>query len=382
MRKLPGEESDHAIARYDRAAINQPALSAVKDEALYRRAVGYAATSADKKAIELLQAVGTNGAFGTSAALLLGVVQARAQRLSEAATALRTALALAERPRPGSKQPKDEVTVALARLHLLAGEHEACAQRYAQLPSGSPFALEAMFHGAWAQLQRRDPAKALDALNRLHTPHFAHYYFPEALVLRAAIYAQRGQPERAEETLKALRERFVPFATYLEATTRVKKDPVDLLEELQGAQRRTVAASKAAVRMVETVLEDPGLQERVAHIDELDRELRLVQAAPPAWKATAIAGIVLQDLTLQKSLAVNQAGTTASRRMSLLAARINALAKQADSLGATLRACRQARRTPTLLPVYRPDATRLFVPGPTVRDALGTLEVKIVVGCK
>jgi len=381
--KLPGAGAARAMKRYDRAALKQPALEPVKDETFHRQALVHAQEGNDKLAVELLQTVGTAGAFGARAALLLGVVQARALRRSEAATALRAALALAERPpRPGSKQPKEEVLLALARLHLLAGEHEACVQRYAQLPAGSPFALEAMMHGAWAQLQRRDPAKALDALHRLHTPHFAHYYFPEALVLRAAIHAQRGQPERAEEALQAFRTRFAPLATYLEATTRVKKDPADLLDELRKIQRRTVPVAKETARMVETVLEAPDLQERAALLDELDRELGLVQAAPAAWKATAIAGIVLQDLTLLKSLQVSAGAQAARHRMSLLAARINALIKQADTLGATLRTCRQARRTPTLLPAYSPDAARLFVPGPPLRDALGTLEVKVVVGCK
>jgi hypothetical protein len=381
--KLPGAGAALEMKRYDRVALKQPALESVKDETLYRQALVHAQEGSDKLAVELLQTVGTAGAFGARAALLLGVVQARALRRAEAATGLKAALALAERPpRPGMKQPKEEVTLALARLHLLAGEHEACAQRYAQIPAGSPHSLEAMLHGAWAQLQRRDPARALDALHRLHTPHFAHYYFPEALVLRAAIYAQRGQPERAEEALKALRSRFVPFATYLEATARLKKDPADLLDELRKTQRRAIPAAKETLRMVETVLEAPDLQERAALLDELDRELGLVQAAPAAWKATMIAGIVLQDLTLLKSLQVSTGGQAARRRMSLLAARIGALAKQADTLGATLRACRQARRTPTLLPDYRPDPARLFVPGSPLRDALGTLEVKVVVGCR
>jgi tetratricopeptide (TPR) repeat protein len=382
--KLPGAGASGELKRYDRAALKQPALEPVKDEALHRLALAEAQSGNDKLAVELLQAVSTTSAFGARARLLLGVVQARAQRRAEAATTLRAALALAERAptRPESTQTKGGALLALARLHLLAGEHDACLQRYAELPAGSPFVLEGMLHGAWAQLQRRDPAKALEALHRLHTPHFAHYYFPEGLVLRAAIHAQRGQPERAEEALQSFRGRFPAFAAYLEATLRTYTNSPDLYDELLKIQRRTVSAAKETVRMVETVLEDPDLQERIGLIDETNRELALVRAAPAAWKATAIAGGVLQELVLQKSLRVHNAGTAARHRMSMLGARLSALAKQADMLGATLRACREARRAPTLSLAYRPEALRLFVPSPTARDALGTFEVKVLAGCR
>ena len=49
----------------------------------------------------------------------------------------------------------------------------------------------------------------------------------------------------------------------------------------------------------------------------------------PAWKSTAIAGNILQDLTLQKSLAANEAGNLARERLKRLSTEIQELVKQA-----------------------------------------------------
>ena len=63
-------------------------------------------------------------------------------------------------------------------------------------------------------------------------------------------------------------------------------------------------------------------------MNELDRELKALDKADPAWKSTAIAGNILQDLTLQKSLAANDAGNLARERLKRLSTEIQELVKQ------------------------------------------------------
>ena len=107
------------------------------------------------------------------------------------------------------------------------------------------------------------------------------------------------------------------------------KDPTEFFEYVDedpqqdgrpGRRGRAPGAHRAERRQ---------LQKAFKYVDELERELKQVQSADPAWKATAIAGVVLQDLTLQKSLAQNEAGQLAQRRLKRVSKEIQELIKQA-----------------------------------------------------
>jgi hypothetical protein len=78
----------------------------------------------------------------------------------------------------------------------------------------------------------------------------------------------------------------------------------------------------------EGALEDRTLQKNIDYVNELDRELKALDKADPSWKSTAVAGNILQDLTLQKSLAANEAGNLARQRLQRLSHDIQDLVKQ------------------------------------------------------
>ena len=82
-------------------------------------------------------------------------------------------------------------------------------------------------------------------------------------------------------------------------------------------------------RAAEGALQDRTLAKNIDWVNELDRELDSVDKADPAWKSTAVAGNILQDLTLQKSLAANDAGSWRASACSVSSAEIQELIKQA-----------------------------------------------------
>ena len=67
---------------------------------------------------------------------------------------------------------------------------------------------------------------------------------------------------------------------------------------------------------------------RFEYVEELDRELNEHDKADPAWKSTNIARRVFTDLTLQRSLAVNEAGDLARRRIKRLTEELAQLIKR------------------------------------------------------
>jgi TolA-binding protein len=63
-------------------------------------------------------------------------------------------------------------------------------------------------------------------------------------------------------------------------------------------------------------------------VRELDSELKRYDKADASWKSTNIAQNVFADLTLQRSLAVNQAGDLARRRLKRLTEELSQLIKR------------------------------------------------------
>src|SRR6185369_5618661 len=82
-------------------------------------------------------------------------------------------------------------------------------------------------------------------------------------------------------------------------------------------------------RAAEGALNDKTLAKSIDYVTELDRELKALDKADPSWKSTAIAGTILQDLTLQQSLAKNEAGQLARMRLQRLSEQVRDLTKQA-----------------------------------------------------
>ena len=81
-------------------------------------------------------------------------------------------------------------------------------------------------------------------------------------------------------------------------------------------------------RAARGVLGDMSLVKRFQYVEELDRELKRYDKADAAWKSTNIAQTVFADLTLQRSLAVNEAGDLARRRIKRLTDELAQLIKR------------------------------------------------------
>jgi hypothetical protein len=85
---------------------------------------------------------------------------------------------------------------------------------------------------------------------------------------------------------------------------------------------------EATERSARGVLGDLSLAKRFQYVEELDRELKQHDKAEADWKSTNIAQAVFADITLQRSLAVNEAGDLARRRLIRLTQELAQLIKR------------------------------------------------------
>ena len=74
-------------------------------------------------------------------------------------------------------------------------------------------------------------------------------------------------------------------------------------------------------------LNDKVLLKTFAWVDELNNELAMLQKSDKAWQTTQVAAEVLQELTLQKSLAEADAGKLGRERINRLVAELQTLGR-------------------------------------------------------
>jgi hypothetical protein len=200
---------------------------------------------------------------------------------------------------------------------------------YEKIPAVSKHRLTALLEQSWSLFQAGDHKLALRNLRQV-TVSPAH---PEAHLLKAVITYQNCRYKESLAVIRGFDARFAPLGTKLQALMKRYRDTTDLYSYALKVQKRRRPGTLVA-RAVRAVIDDRRTQKYFDYNKELERELRLVHAAPATWKANAVAGIVLQDLTLQRSLAQSEAGTLVKHRILRLVRELESLQKQAQKVRA------------------------------------------------
>jgi len=385
------------IGQYSRAQLEQPALEKVRDELYYLLGRWHYSQGNSKDAIGLFAAVPTTSDFYARAKFLEGITHVREYKGKPAAEAFKSLLRQArEAPAIKDISKYEELSiVSLARVFYSTHQFNLSVKYYDQIPQESSHWLASLFESSWAHFQRNNFSKALGNIHTLNAPYFEDQFFPESLILRAVIYFQNCLYDRSSEAIKEFNAKYPPLRGQVDGILTQYKDPIEFYEYALKIRNKTAGLSDEVGRLTRNALGDKTLVKTFKYVDELDRELRQVQAADPAWKATAIAGVVLQDLTLQKSMAQNEAGQLARSRMTRVSKEIQELIKQAikveyetingqkDKLEASLRNEQVVPANMADQTNIVPDDEHLFWPfdGQYWKDELGYYRFKIRSAC-
>ncbi len=386
------------VGKYDRSQLEQPALAKVSDELFYLLGRYHYRAGNFKDAISLFASVPKSSKFYARAKFMEGISYVRTYKAKPAANAFKTLLRTArEAPKVAEIKRFEELAkLSLARVFYSVGQYKLSIKYYDLIAQDSPNWLQSLFEAAWAHFQRNNASKALGNIHTLNAPYFEDQFFPESLILKAVIYFQNCLYDQAGSSVKEFQARYPAMKRALAQIIKEHKDPADFYDYAIKIRKREAGLSPEIGRYARSVLRDKTLSKTFKYVEELGRELSLVQRADPAWKATAIAGVVLTDLTLQKSLAQNNAGDLAQHRVKRLIREINDLYKQAikveyeiingqkQQISAELRKEQKAAAAKaTGTGRIEPDDEHQFWPfdGQYWRDELGYYRVKIRSQC-
>jgi TolA-binding protein len=323
------------IGKYNRAELDQPALEKVRDELYFLLGKFYYQKGQFKEAVELFSSVPTTSEFYVQAKLFEGATHVREYQAKPAVESFKEVLrASAESTDPKVKPFEDLANLSLARTFYSTGQFDLAVKYFDRVSQDSYDWANSLFESSWANfmLKQKGYSKALGNIHTIQAPFFENYIKPEsiaeALTVKATIYFYNCLYDRAAEGIAEFNEVYPQVFQELKKLVTSTTDNAALYEVAVKIRKGTSGLPEQVERGARGVLGDLSLVKRFQYVEELDRELKQYDKAEPAWKSTNIAQTVFADLTLQKSLAVNEAGDLARRRINRLTEELAQLIKR------------------------------------------------------
>jgi len=168
-------------------------------------------------------------------------------------------------------------------------------------------------------------SKALGNIHTLNAPYFENQYFPESDLLKSVIYFKYCLYDQAEEAISDFNEKYAPLRKNLEELVKKYDDNAEFYEYVKKVKTAKANLDEKTQRLVMSVLDDKTLLKTFAWVDELNKELDMLQKSDKAWQTTQVAAEVLQELTVQQSVAAADAGKVARDRIDRLSRELGAL---------------------------------------------------------
>jgi hypothetical protein len=323
------------IGSYDPSSLNDASLASVKDELLFLLGRHYYRRGGDgdfDKAIGLFQQVDRNSGHYIKAKFFEGVTYVRKYEGKPAVDAFKEILVIGEeRPKAYSADDIDNfrelAQLQMARVFYSTQQFDTSIKYFEKLPQNSADWAESLFEASWAYFMKTLNSKALGNIHTLNAPYFENQFYPEAVLLRAVIYFKYCLYDQAEEAILDFNEKYGPLQKNLGELVKKYDDNAEFYEYVKKVKAGKAGLDPVTQRLVMSVLNDKTLLKTFAWVDELNHELEMLQKSDKAWQTTQVAAEVLQELTVQQSVAAAEAGKVARDRVDRLSRELGALAR-------------------------------------------------------
>jgi len=328
------------IGSYDVAALGDPSLQSVHDELLFLLGRNYYNRGGDgdfDKAIALFRQVPRNSEFFIKAKFFEGVTYVRKYQGKPAVDAFKDILLIGEE-RPAQYRADDIdnyrelAQLQMARVFYSTQQFDTSIKYFEKLDQNSLDWPESLFEASWAYFMKTLNSKALGNIHTLNAPYFENQFFPESVLLKAVIYFRYCLYDQAEESVADFNEKYTPLTKNLTDLVAKYDDNAEFYEYVKKVKAGKAGLDPVTQRLVMSVLNDKTLLKTFAWVDELNHELEMLQKSDKAWQTTQVAAEVLQELTVQQSVAAADAGKVARDRVARLARELGSLSRDGSKI--------------------------------------------------
>jgi tetratricopeptide (TPR) repeat protein len=328
------------IGKYSLDDLEDPGLAPVRAKLYYLLGRFYYESGQLDQAITLFRKVPRETEFYPRAKYLEAVCLVLVPNGKEAVDALKEILTIGADPDLAARYRADDVEefteraeLTMARVFYSTKQYDLAIKYFEKLPQESPDWVESLFEASWAYYLKKLNSKALGNIHTLNAPYFENEFFPESLILKAQIYFNYCRYDRALEAVSEFQQNFTPVRDDLRRV--IKQNPDDnpaFYEYVKKLRAGSAALPERTELIAQSALGDKTLLKTFSYVDELEREMKQYEGSDKAWKTTRIAGEVLQDLTVQSSLAADSAGSLARDRLKRLEQELTDLKGQAGAV--------------------------------------------------
>ncbi|MCX5741401.1 MAG: hypothetical protein NT062_02755 [Proteobacteria bacterium] len=328
------------IGTYDPSALGDPSLASVKNELLFLLGRHYYRHGGDgdfDKAIGLFQQVSRDSEFFIKAKFFEGVTYVRKYEGKPAVDAFKDILVIGEeRPKQYAQVDVDNyrelAQLQMARVFYSTQQFDTSIKYFEKLPQDSLDWTESLFEASWAYFMKTLNSKALGNIHTLNAPYFENQFFPESVLLKAVIYFNYCLYDQAQEAISEYNEKYGPLQKNLADLVAKYEDNAEFYDYVKKVKAGKAGLDPVTQRLVLSVLADKTLLKTFAWVDELNHELEILNKSDKAWQTTQVAGEVLQELTVQQSVAAADAGKVARDRVARLSRELGALARDGSKI--------------------------------------------------
>lgn len=303
------------------------------------------------EAIDLFRLVNANSPWYVQAKFFEGISHVRLHKAQPAIAAFRAILTTVEEEQAvgvtDEQRMKDLAWLSLARVYYSASNRvdEATGDRavdgrvlgnaieaWNRIDRSSEYWLDALFEESWAFFLADEYSRSLGNIHTLLSPYFKEAYYPEALVLKSVVFFANCQMDNASATVSQFHDRYDPVKTELEQVLARYEDNTQFFEFLERVRQDKANLSPRIKGIVSSALSDRTLLRHLEYHRVLGEEEKRLEEAPGNFRDSSVGARVLQDITLAKSFAIDQAGDLARSRYNRLIEELQDLLNQIDTV--------------------------------------------------
>jgi hypothetical protein len=274
----------------------------------------------------------------------------RMRRAKPAAGAFREIIAALDRADVyGVEDPermKDLAWISLARVYYTAANRinaegirqvdgvllGNAVEAWNKINQESEYWLDALFEESWAFFLADQYSRALGNVHTLFSPYFKESFYPEALVLKAVVFFSNCQMKNATAVVQSFHERYDPLRAKLDELLERYQDNAQFFDFLKKVRAGEANLSPEVRGVISSAVSDRAVLANLEYVALLEEEEQSLSTSPAEFKNSSVGARILQDILVQKSFAIDQAGELAKARYNRLVEEMQDLSNQIDTV--------------------------------------------------
>lgn len=287
------------------------------------------------EAVNLFGQVQRNSPWYVQAQFFLGISHVRNHRAQPAIDAfqrIQEALNEGVRGVEDVGRMNDLAWLERARLYYSTRHYDSAVEAWNRVDVDSEYWLDALFEESWAYYLQQDYARALGNIHTINSPYFTNAFYPESLVLKSVIFFSNCQYDDAETVIAQFNERYGDLRPELQRYLQQYSDNNAFFRFLKDVRAGTASLPARLRPIVSSALSDRTLLRNIEYVNVLEAEERRLQQMSAAFRNSSLGARVLQDISVAKSFAIDQAGDLARGRYQRLLDELQDLQNQSTAI--------------------------------------------------